>query len=71
MSEIKSAKRSAEKLKEVIGEADGRRLDIVIGNAGIAFAPLNKLSSDGYERAFAVNCLGHFVFIMSLLGRRC
>lgn len=67
LSSIETAKRSANEFKNKTGEA-GKRLDIIIGNAGIAFPPLNQLSQDGYERTFAVNCLGHFVFIMELLG---
>jgi NAD(P)-dependent dehydrogenase (short-subunit alcohol dehydrogenase family) len=70
LSSIETAKRSADDFKKKTDEAGKTiaRLDIVIGNAGIAFPPLNTLSPDGYERTFAVNCLGHFVFITSLLG---
>ena len=70
LSAIESASRSANDFKKKIDEADPafRRLDIIIGNAAIAFSPLSTLSPDGYERTFAVNCLGHFVFITSLLG---
>ena len=74
LSSISSARRSAEEFKKKIGfgdegnEVGAGRLDIVIGNAGIAFPPQDVLSEDGVERAFAVNCLGHFVFITSLLG---
>ena len=64
LSSIETARQSAVEFKN---KALGR-LDIIIGNAGIAFPPLNQLSQDGYERTFAVNCLGHFVFIMELLG---
>jgi NAD(P)-dependent dehydrogenase (short-subunit alcohol dehydrogenase family) len=45
------------------------RLDILVNNAGIANTQA-ELSPDGFERTFAVNCLGHFVFIETLLGRR-
>ena len=45
------------------------RLDIVIANAGTGMLWQNKLSNYGYERVFATNHLGHFVFITSLLGR--
>lgn len=74
LSSISSTRRSAEEFKKKIGigeagnEAGAGRLDIVIGNAGIAFPPQDVLSEDGVERTFAVNCLGHFVFITSLLG---
>ena len=43
-------------------------MDIIVGNAGVAFTPLDVLSPDGYERTWAVNCLGHFVFIKTLMG---
>jgi NAD(P)-dependent dehydrogenase (short-subunit alcohol dehydrogenase family) len=70
LSSIASARRSAEDFKKR-ANAEGKsggRLDIIIGNAAIAFPPLSTLSPDGYERTFAVNCLGHYVFITSLLG---
>jgi NAD(P)-dependent dehydrogenase (short-subunit alcohol dehydrogenase family) len=67
LSSIETAKSSAEAVKRklVLNE---KRLDILIGNAGTAFATQDLLSPDGVERTFAVNCLGHFVFITSLLG---
>ena len=59
-----SARRSAETFKFAVPE----RLDIVIGNAGIAFPSLSELSPDGVEMTFAFNCSGHFLFINSLMG---
>lgn len=41
------------------------KIDILINNAGIMFAPLNK-TTEGYESHFAVNYLGHF-FLTHLL----
>lgn len=72
LSSIESARSSAESLKKAISQnmAGGEmgRLDMLVCNAAIAFAPLSSLSPDGYERTFAVNCLGHFVFVTSLMG---
>ena len=41
------------------------RLDILIANAG---AWRDGFSKDGYENTFQTNHLGHFVFVMRLLG---
>lgn len=74
LSSIESSRSSAHSLKKKISQisADGDlgRLDIVVCNAAIAFSPQSILSPDGYERTFAVNCLGHFVFVTSLMGMR-
>jgi NAD(P)-dependent dehydrogenase (short-subunit alcohol dehydrogenase family) len=43
------------------------RLDILIANAGIALDNNTALSSDGWERHFQTNHLGHFAFITTLL----
>lgn len=64
---VRSAKSSAESLRAKL-EAGPKRLDILVANAGLAFATLDCLSEDGVERCFGVNCLGHFAFITSLLG---
>lgn len=71
LSSIESTIKSAERFKIEVGTMGkaNTRLDIIIANAGTAFQTLDKLSLDGYERTFAVNCLGHFVFITSLLGK--
>jgi NAD(P)-dependent dehydrogenase (short-subunit alcohol dehydrogenase family) len=50
-------------------KAEGGRLDILVNNAGIANTNAD-LSPDGFERTFAVNCLGHFAFIDALLGKQ-
>jgi len=47
---------------------DGRWLDIVCANAGI-WPNRYAVSPDGYESAFAVNCLGHHVLIRGLMTR--
>jgi NAD(P)-dependent dehydrogenase (short-subunit alcohol dehydrogenase family) len=76
LASVRSAKQGSETLKariegerRVEEESGGeKRLDILVGNAAIMFSPLDKLSEDGFERTFAVSCLGHFVFINELLG---
>jgi NAD(P)-dependent dehydrogenase (short-subunit alcohol dehydrogenase family) len=44
------------------------RLDVLLNNAGIMAVPYS-LSADGFERQFAVNHLGHFVWTLELLPR--
>jgi len=42
--------------------ADGRRFDLVIANAGVMATPFEH-TADGFERQFGTNHLGHFVLI--------
>ncbi|KAI4129641.1 MAG: hypothetical protein LQ338_002124 [Usnochroma carphineum] len=62
LSSIEDARRSAEQVKKMID-----RLDIVVANAGVSMLNMSQLSRDGYERMFAINHLGHFTFITTLL----
>lgn len=58
---VKTAQDSAEALKSKLS-----RLDILIANAAIvSSSPV--LSPDGFDKTFAVNCLGHFVFVNALV----
>lgn len=41
--------------------ADGRKFDVVIANAGVMAAPFGK-TEDGFETQFGTNHLGHFTF---------
>jgi NAD(P)-dependent dehydrogenase (short-subunit alcohol dehydrogenase family) len=68
LSSVESSRKSAREFNKTAEENGEGRLDIIVGNAGIAFPPLSVLSKDGVERTFAVNCLGHFVFVLELLG---
>lgn len=47
--------------------ADGRPIDLLIGNAGVMSPPTRQLSPDGFELQFATNHLGHFALIVRLL----
>lgn len=42
--------------------ADGRKFDIVIANAGVMMTPFGK-TADGFETQFGTNHLGHFTFV--------
>lgn len=46
----------------------GRQLDIICANAGIS-PHQHSLSADGFEKAFAVNCLGHHLMIRRFIER--
>jgi NAD(P)-dependent dehydrogenase (short-subunit alcohol dehydrogenase family) len=69
LATVSTSRRSAETLKSKIHKENSGRLDIIVANAGTAFQTKDILSVDGVERTFAVNCLGHFVFITTLLGK--
>jgi NAD(P)-dependent dehydrogenase (short-subunit alcohol dehydrogenase family) len=46
----------------VLLNADGRKFDLVIANAGVMATPFEH-TIDGFERQFGTNHLGHFVLI--------
>lgn len=58
LGDITSIKGSVEGLKKNL---NGRKIDILINNAGIALREPHRLSPQGYELTFAVNVLGHHV----------
>jgi NAD(P)-dependent dehydrogenase (short-subunit alcohol dehydrogenase family) len=45
----------------------GRRLDVLVNNAGIMALPTRERTADGFERQFGVNHLGPFAFTLGLL----
>ncbi|MDP4023049.1 oxidoreductase [Methylobacterium sp. NEAU 140] len=49
--------------------ADGRPIDVLLLNAGIASVPRREESPDGFERQLATNHLGHFALTGLLLPR--
>jgi NAD(P)-dependent dehydrogenase (short-subunit alcohol dehydrogenase family) len=65
LESVESARASAEALKEKL-----ERLDILVANAATVSSS-DQLSPDGYDKTFAVNCLGHFVFVNGLVGTCC
>jgi NAD(P)-dependent dehydrogenase (short-subunit alcohol dehydrogenase family) len=69
LSSMHKTKDSARALRERLTEDHGARLDIMVNNAGI-MSTSTELSEDGFEKTFEVNCLGHFIFINSLLGKK-
>ncbi|CUS14717.1 unnamed protein product [Tuber aestivum] len=62
LSSIASAAKSA-----ALFARENTRLDILVANAGVAFLAVDELSVDGLDRVFAVNHVGHFVFVSGLL----
>jgi NAD(P)-dependent dehydrogenase (short-subunit alcohol dehydrogenase family) len=48
-------------------QAEGRALDILLLNAGVAAVPSREETEDGFERQFATNYLGHFALTALLL----
>lgn len=63
LGSVESAKASVEALKSKLD-----RLDILVANAAtVSSSPV--LSPDGFDKTFAVNCLGHFVFVNALVPK--
>ncbi|XP_004534582.1 dehydrogenase/reductase SDR family member on chromosome X [Ceratitis capitata] len=61
IGDLTSVKEFADKVK-----AQFNKIDLLINNAGIMFAPF-KLTADGYESHFATNYLGHFLLTHLLM----
>jgi len=57
----KGTKEEAERLLKTLPRLDG-----IVANAGVAAEPFS-LTPEGYEKIFATNHLGHFIFIQTLL----
>jgi NAD(P)-dependent dehydrogenase (short-subunit alcohol dehydrogenase family) len=53
---------------ELAASTDGRSLNALICNAGVQITGGVERSSDGYERTFATNHLGHYLLVRLLLG---
>jgi len=47
--------------------ADGRKFDVIIANAGVMVPPFGH-TADGFETQFGTNHLGHFVLINRIAG---
>ncbi|MGH6972834.1 MAG: SDR family NAD(P)-dependent oxidoreductase, partial [Caulobacteraceae bacterium] len=57
LANLSSIRRCAEKLN-----AEGRRFDLVVANAGVMATPFGR-TADGFETQFGTNHLGHFLFV--------
>jgi NAD(P)-dependent dehydrogenase (short-subunit alcohol dehydrogenase family) len=57
LASLASVRAAADKVR-----AEGKPLDVIIGNAGIMACP-QSTTADGFETQFGTNHLGHFVFI--------
>lgn len=53
-------------VREFAGRHAGRRIDVLINNAGVMALPYSR-TADGFERQFGVNHLGHFALTGLLL----
>ena len=63
LASVKGVKESADAFRRIEG-----RIDIIVANAGVSMLDLSVLSEDGVERMMATNHLGHFAFVVGLLG---
>jgi len=62
LASLASVRKAADALN-----ADGRKFDVIIANAGIMACPKGT-TSDGFETQFGTNHLGHFVFVNRIAG---
>lgn len=62
LANLASVRRAADALR-----FEGRRLDLVIANAGVMASPFG-LTTDGFETQFGTNHIGHFVFVNRIAG---
>ena len=53
---------------EIAQRFPGRKVDLVVANAGVSPESYSK-SSQGYEKSFAINVLGHHVLLRALLNK--
>ena len=62
LASLKSVRACAEALN-----ADGRKFDLIIANAGVMATPKGT-TADGFETQFGTNHLGHFVLVNRIAG---
>ena len=66
LTSLEATRRSANELLE---DNTVPKIDFVVANAGGAFLGPRQLTPDGLESTFAINHLGHFLFVASLLPK--
>lgn len=66
LASLQTSRQSAEKLLQ---DDTVPKIDIVVANAGGTFHGTRTLTADGLEMHLAVNHLGHFLFVTSLLPK--
>ena len=62
LADLASVQSFAERIK-----AEGRQLDLLVNNAGLAATTVRTLTRDGFELQFGTNFLGHFALTAQLL----
>ena len=62
LASLASVRKAADALN-----ADGRKFDVIIANAGVMACPKGT-TADGFETQFGTNHLGHFVFVNRIAG---
>ncbi|MFF5052819.1 SDR family NAD(P)-dependent oxidoreductase [Micromonospora sp. NPDC000663] len=67
LSSLASVRAAAVRLRDMLGSGEVASLDAIACNAGGRFDGEVSPSSDGYERTFATNCLGHFLLVQLAL----
>lgn len=68
-SSVQSVNTAAERVTQMLENAEIASLDALLCNAGGRFDGPVAFSADGYELTFATNCLGHFLLANRLADR--
>jgi NAD(P)-dependent dehydrogenase (short-subunit alcohol dehydrogenase family) len=65
LGRLASVREFARATEDTLG---GTRVDVLVLNAGVQLATNENRTEDGFETTFAVNHLGHYLLLRSLLG---
>ena len=63
LDDLANVKSFPDRLTQVLA---GRKVDVLMNNAGVMAIPERQVTKDGYERTFQSNHLGHFVLTAQL-----
>lgn len=68
-SSLASVRQAVAQCREMMDRSEIDILQAILCNAGATFRGAATYSDDGYERMFATNFLGHFLFVQLMLDR--
>ena len=57
LADLKSIDKCSNELRSIL---PGKRIDVLVNNAGVMAIPTRELTNDGFEKQMGINHLGHF-----------